>query len=618
MKRLTALLTCLALCWSLGAARAEEVQSPAPWVEPYWADAWALGLTEGEGAWDAPVTPGELDRLASAVLDQLCRMTGTPATALAEGAQGNTRAEVLGMFDLALQHCALAREGDLIGEFQRLGVLRGYDGSWGLERVCSRQEAMVLATRLVLAECDRLNAGARGYLWRVGSGEQTFYLLGTMPGKQERDYPLHRVLREAVAGAGCILWEEQGAVTALSPRELYAAMSAEEVALEDAWTWRTGDASALSALEQDPVEVEQAVAWTVACLGQEWGRSYLLAAPAGDLPEIVSRLSDMGYIVEQVTDYQATEPAPSPTPTFDIDLTFAGDCTLASFKGEYKALNFKGIYRTYGPDHFFREVKPIFEADDFTVVNLENVFTDQPLPERYKGTGTAFWFKAPTETTQVLTRGAVEVVSLANNHTLDYGQRGKSDTRAALDQAGVLWGDEDKTLYLEKNGYRLALICTGLWDSSDVAPIVRRIQEASAQSDFQMVFFHGGKEGIYTPEQWKVNACHRLVDAGADLVLGNHPHVPQPREVYNGVDIIYSMANFCFGGNNYPKNRTILYQLKLTVDANGTLTDKTGTIIPCYVFTGPDRNNYQPAPIQDPEQRQRVLDFMDWKRSSPF
>lgn len=128
MKRLTALLTCLALCWSLGAARAEEVQSPAPWVEPYWADAWALGLTEGEGAWDAPVTPGELDRLARAVLDQLCRMTGTPAAALAEGAQGNTRAEVLRMFDLALQHCSLAREGDLTGEFQRLGVLRGYDG----------------------------------------------------------------------------------------------------------------------------------------------------------------------------------------------------------------------------------------------------------------------------------------------------------------------------------------------------------------------------------------------------------------------------------------------------------------------------------------------------------
>lgn len=333
---------------------------------------------------------------------------------------------------------------------------------------------------------------------------------------------------------------------------------------------------------------------------------------------LLERLQEMGYTIGQITDYPATAPVPAALPTFDIDFTFAGDCTLASFKGEYKPTNLKGHYAAHGPDWFFQYVKPIFQADDFTIVNLENVFTDRALAQRYKRPNPSFWFQAPSEYTQILTRGDVEAVSLANNHTLDYGEEGKRDTRAALDGAGVLWGDEDKTVYLEKNGYTVALVCTGLWDSGDVPGITKRLAEAGARSDFQIVFFHGGTEGVLTPEAWKVTACHALVDAGADLIIGNHPHVLQRRESYNGAEIVYSMGNFCFGGNNNPKNRTILYQLKLTVDVKGRLVDRQSNIIPCYVHTGTGLNNYAPAPISDPAQRQRVLEFMDAQRSSPY
>ena len=108
------------------------------------------------------------------------------------------------------------------------------------------------------------------------------------------------------------------------------------------------------------------------------------------------------------------------------------------------------------------------------------------------------------------------------------------------------------------------------------------------------------------------------MDAGADLVIGNHPHVLQPMEMYNGVRIIYSLGNFCFGGSRSPENRTVMYTLQLTINKDGnTVEEVTDNIIPCYVYTG-STNNWQPAPIADETEKQNVIDFMNWKRETPF
>ena len=114
-----------------------------------------------------------------------------------------------------------------------------------------------------------------------------------------------------------------------------------------------------------------------------------------------------------------------------------------------------------------------------------------------------------------------------------------------------------------------------------------------------------------------MRASRRLIDNGADLVLGNHPHVLQPREVYKGKEIIYSLGNFCFGGSRGPENRTIIYQLILRVE-NGELVSAASELIPCYVHTGGRVNNYCPAPIEDEAQARRVLDFMDGKAKLPL
>ena len=131
-----------------------------------------------------------------------------------------------------------------------------------------------------------------------------------------------------------------------------------------------------------------------------------------------------------------------------------------------------------------------------------------------------------------------------------------------------------------------------------------------------------GARYVVTPNPEIVEVCRedpaaREAVNGADLVLGNHPHVLQPREVYKGKEIVYSLGNFCFGGSRGPENRTIIYQLILRVE-NGELVSAASELIPCYVHTGGRVNNYCPAPIEDEAQARRVLDFMDGKAKLPL
>lgn len=302
--------------------------------------------------------------------------------------------------------------------------------------------------------------------------------------------------------------------------------------------------------------------------------------------------------------------------SFTIDMTFVGDCMLATYKGQYYDGSFSNYVDTKEPTYFFEKVYDIFNSDDFTIINLENVLTDDSLSEVKKNHNPAYWYKAPTKNTNILTSSSIEIVSLANNHTGDYGEKGRLDTLEAIKNAGLLYGTNDDTVYFEKNGFKVALICHGLWYEGQSSEIIKRIEEAKSQSDYQIVFYHGGKERIHKPEQWKIRESHRLVDAGADLVIGNHPHVLQHTEKYNGVNIVYSLGNFCFGGNRRPENRTIIYKIKLTVD-KGEITSEESEIIPCYVYTG-NTNNWQPDIITDEAEKQKVLDFMNQKSDLPY
>ena len=330
------------------------------------------------------------------------------------------------------------------------------------------------------------------------------------------------------------------------------------------------------------------------------------------VPPFISTLKSVPTVEPILTDGENDEP----DGTFDIIMHFTGDVLIAENLDAGRGGGFNEYANRENPDYFLKNAMPYFLNDDFTVVNLENVFSDRALSPASKPLP-AYWFKSKTKNTEILTASGVECVSVANNHTRDYGQEGLSDTISALSDAGIEYGTDSKTVYFEKNGFKTAIICCCMWNRGWADGIIKRVKEAEQDSDFQIVFFHGGKEAEHTPEQWKIDACHALIDNGADIVVGGHPHVLQRAESYNGGKIIYSLGNFCFGGNRFPENRTAIYRLTITVNGEDMSFSHNSSIIPFYVYTG-SANNYQPDVIRDADEAQKVLEYMKGGRERPY
>jgi poly-gamma-glutamate synthesis protein (capsule biosynthesis protein) len=309
-------------------------------------------------------------------------------------------------------------------------------------------------------------------------------------------------------------------------------------------------------------------------------------------------------------------------PIVTIDLSFLGDCTLGTQHGDdtdtsrfnYYALNNDKSY-------FLQGALPYIVTDDFTIANCETVFTDDNLKEFDKGYTPAFWFRSRTENAYIFSENSVEAVSLANNHTNDFGEQGLLDTQKAIESTNYTqWGDNDNDVILEKDGVKIGLVCCTLWDGNYADDIISRVENLSATTDIQVVFFHGGEEGTHVAEAWKIEACHKIVDGGADLIVGGHPHVLQPLETYNGVHIIYSIGNFVFGGNLNPENATIIYQESITYNKDSqTIENSEENVIPFRVYGGTGSNNYQPVPINpDSDAYSKIVGFVYGQNSSPI
>lgn len=332
-----------------------------------------------------------------------------------------------------------------------------------------------------------------------------------------------------------------------------------------------------------------------------------------------SEITSGGDITEEITEPEGSETAvpPEPGSDFTFVLSFAGDTQLAD-NYDYAAGQgpFAKAWAANDPSFFLGGVNDIFAADDYTLLNLEFVLTDRNLT-RIAKSGTGYWYKGPTEYIKGITSASVEGVSLANNHVSDYGTEGEKDTLATVLAAGLDAGTYTNTIYVEKNGFTVAIICDAMWVNGHKYDILNRLAEAEPKSDFQIVFWHGGTEYQKAPEQWIKNACYEFVDAGADLVIGNHPHVLQPMEYYNGVRIFYSLGNFCYGGMTLTNKATVIYQAVLTISADGLLISAGENVIPCYYYSA-GYNNFRPAPIENEKEKQQVMDFLNWKVSSPM
>ena len=147
-----------------------------------------------------------------------------------------------------------------------------------------------------------------------------------------------------------------------------------------------------------------------------------------------------------------------------------------------------------------------------------------------------------------------------------------------------------------------------------ITPVIEEVKE---NSDIQIMYFHGGTEKEHVPDDWLVELCHKYADMGVDLIVGSHPHVLRPMEEYNGVDIIYSLGNFCYGGNRLPENRTVILTETFTFDENGNYISQDEEFTPFYVYGG-DHNYWQPVPISDPVEISKTLAFMYGAAELPY
>ena len=315
-----------------------------------------------------------------------------------------------------------------------------------------------------------------------------------------------------------------------------------------------------------------------------------------------------------------------------ITITFAGDVTLGG--EDYlrdDPASFASVYEAKGPEYFLANFADFFAEDDLTIVNLEGVLTDnealQPM-DKGKGTGAGdgYWFRGKTEYVQVLTSASVEAVSIANNHTMDYGPAGIRDTIATLDAAGIEWfgtrdrhADEtERFFFYEKDGVTVAFVSLywedylqgdpdgcGAWLSTQI-----RAMKESGQADAVVAILHGGQEyGRHRTRPQTVFTAMAM-KTGADLVICHHAHVVLGMDVIGNRSAVYSLGNFCFGGNRNAyqlgkKNKVqdaapaLVVRAVLTFDDEGNYTGQQLSLYPVQT-TSVDRNggNEQPNDYQ--------------------
>ncbi len=278
-----------------------------------------------------------------------------------------------------------------------------------------------------------------------------------------------------------------------------------------------------------------------------------------------------------------------------ITLSAAGDCTLGFNYKQSLWNRFDTVAKENGYAYFFENVKGIFEKDDLTLVNLEG-----PLTTAAIFADKEFVFKGEPEYVNILTLGSVEAVNLANNHTKDYGEAGYSETQRVLQEAGIGFFGEQAVFYHEVNDIRVAVIGLKGWSNDKWIKdqLMKLIISAKEQADLIVIMFHWGEENVYYPTAVQKDLARYAIDAGAHLVLGSHPHVIQGIESYQGRNIVYSLGNFCFGGNRNPADKdTFIYQETFELTEQGIRSVKH-EVIPCAISSIKDRNDYRPTPLE--------------------
>ncbi len=315
------------------------------------------------------------------------------------------------------------------------------------------------------------------------------------------------------------------------------------------------------------------------------------------------------------TEATTVPPTTLPPEPESFLLTFAGDFTPGCMPGQFE--NPKAYVGTVGEDYEypFAYMRDYFENDDFTFINLEVVMGVGVGRQANK----TFVFSAPEEYVQIMTSSSVEGVTLANNHSEDFGTEGYNNTKRILEENGIAYVEKKNTLlYTTESGLTIGIYADVFnFNQSEIQQGIAQLREDGAE--LVICAFHWGPEGVYQPHEKQIRYGRIAIDAGADLVVGHHPHVLMPIEEYNGKIIFYSLGNFSFGGNDHPKDYdSVLIQMEILRDPDGTIRLGQMHKIPICISSVSDRNNYQPIPYEEgSEGYNRVMEKLNGTYNGP-
>jgi len=290
-------------------------------------------------------------------------------------------------------------------------------------------------------------------------------------------------------------------------------------------------------------------------------------------------------------------------------VTFGGDVMLGNWIID--------ITEQKGFEYSFKNIKKYFSNADISFCNLESPFTDAGIPYEKE-----YVFKVPPGYSQILKLAGIDVVSLANNHMMDYGEEGLLNTINTLKEYGIYYcgaginkKEASEPVILEKEGVKLGFLSYSMtfpqefWAAVDTPgtaypyeeEMVSAVEELEKDVDISIVSFHWGAEKSNHPKEYQVEFAHKAIDSGADIIVGHHPHVVQGVEVYKKKIIFYSLGNLIFGSYSpYAKTGAIA---KVTIDADFV---RKAVMIPIRIFN--KEVSFQPQLLETEEKKE----FFRW------
>jgi poly-gamma-glutamate capsule biosynthesis protein CapA/YwtB (metallophosphatase superfamily) len=284
------------------------------------------------------------------------------------------------------------------------------------------------------------------------------------------------------------------------------------------------------------------------------------------MKKIISiRILALAIMLSATTGLAVEQPAQE-----DITIAAVGDLMLGGRTGPY--------LKEFGPAYPFADVKTFLGRADVAVGNLESPISTRGRAVENK----QFTLRAAPLAAKALKAGGFRVVTLANNHTMDFGPQALQDTLAILDDNDILYtgagmdlDDARAPAILKVKGKTIAVLAYSLTFPLDFFASARRpgtapgyteyvktdIEKVRPLADLVVVSFHWGAELMTAAKDYQVALGRQAVDWGADVVLGAHPHVLQELELYKGRLIAYSLGNFIFGSESNRTNYSMILLL---------------------------------------------------------